>query len=1161
MKLTALFLLCGSLSLSAAVSGQQQITLRKTDATLAQVLRELEKQSGKQFVYFDQDLAIAKRVTIDVRNLGLEQVLATLFKNQPLTYSVYEKNVVIKRAVPQAPPTTETPALPPAVHGRITNEKGEPVAGVSIALKGGKVVGVSNDNGEFTLNNIPDGATLVFSGVNIQTYETKLNGRTELAIAAKAKVVALEDVTIEANTGYQKVKPNEVTGAINVVTNQQINQQAGTNILKRLDGMAPAILFDTKRTTPTKKLGITVRGLSSISGPLDPLIVLDGFIYEGDINNINPNIVDNVTLLKDAAATSIWGARAGNGVIVITTKKGKFNQPLRVNVSSTVIVNSKPDLYYLPQMSSSDYINVEQFLYKNGAYNSQFTATTRPALSPAVEIFRKRSLGQITAADSSSQIDALKSIDIRDQFNRYFYSNPVTQQYTAGLTGGSANNAYSFVAAYDKSLNELSARYQKMNVKIDNQFRLLKNLTVNTSIYYTNSKNESGKPAYGSIVVAGTARPYTQFADDAGNALSVDIALRGLYTDTAGAGKLLNWKYYPLEDYKHNTTTTNLQELFASLALQYRVNDFLSADISYQYQRQQSSVVQWMDDQSFFARDLINRYTNLNQTSALLRNPVAIGGIRKESNRNIRSQTVRGQVNFNKTWGDHNVSAITGAEGREVYSNGDDFTIYGYNTDPFTSANTDFVNSYPLYLGGTAVIPGRANTTSDVFNRFISAYGNAVYTYRKRYNFSLSGRRDGANVFGANTNDRWKPLWSTGLGWRLSEEPFYHLAFLPELRLRATYGFSGNVDLTKTALPIATYSTTANPYTGYRYGNISVLNDPDLRWEKVGTINFGADFGLKRNIVFGSVDWYFKKSTDLFGPALYDYTTFGATQVITKNVASTEGHGLELSLHSNNLTGKISWRTDLYYSHQTNQTTNYYSTATNSDQLFLGAGSAIIPAVGRPLYAIVAYRWGGLDANGNPVGFVNGQRSIDYNAIAGEATTKGVGGNLVYMGSALPTDFGSLNNTISYKSFTLSVLLSYKFGFYFRRTAMSYSGLIAGGAGYSEFQDRWQKPGDELRTNVPSFIYPNPSTLRDDFYTAAEINVLKGDFIRLQNINLSYSIQREQWKHSPFGELRCFVSAANLGILWRANHYGLDPEYPSSIKPTSQLAVGINASF
>lgn len=340
MRLTTILILATCLQASAR-GNAQTVSLNVKDQPLAAVFKEIKKQTGYSFFYKVSLKNKFRNVTVQLKNARLEQALEEVLKNQGLAYEIVSKTVVIKErpSISFQPSSNALPAGPPIdVHGRIVNEKGDPVA-ASIVVKGTGKGTSTNDNGEFELKGVDDNATLVISGVSIESFEVKVNGRSELVMNARMKTTIGENITIEANTGYQRVKPNEVTGSLVVVDNKTLNQQVGSNILNRLDGVAAGVIFPKQNLQNGPNF--MIRGLSTINGPKNPLIVVDNFPYDGDINNINPNDVENITVLKDAAATAIWGAQRGaNGVIVITTKKGRFNQPLKVDFNSNIICRS-----------------------------------------------------------------------------------------------------------------------------------------------------------------------------------------------------------------------------------------------------------------------------------------------------------------------------------------------------------------------------------------------------------------------------------------------------------------------------------------------------------------------------------------------------------------------------------------------------------------------------------------------------------------------------------------------------------------------------------------------------------------------------------------------------------------------------------------------------
>ncbi|RYZ15714.1 MAG: TonB-dependent receptor, partial [Sphingobacteriales bacterium] len=339
----------------------------------------------------------------------------------------------------------------------------------------------------------------------------------------------------------------------------------------------------------------------------------------------------------------------------------------------------------------------------------------------------------------------------------------------------------------------------------------------------------------------------------------------------------------------------------------------------------------------------------------------------RSSDEDVSSATGRVQVNFAKNFGPHSLTAIAGVEARELSTKGLASLLYGYQEDPLTFGNVDYVNAYPNFItGSTSQIPSGSQIT-DLRYRFVSLYANLGYTFVGKYSLSGSVRRDGSSIFGANTNDQWKPLWSAGAGWDIAGENFYNVKWLPSLRLTTTFGYSGNVDLTKTASPIAFYGT--NSLSGLQYARIRSINNPDLKWEQTSQLNVRLDFATRKQRIRGSVAFYVKHGSDLYGLSPYDYTTWGGAQELIRNVADMRGYGVDAELHTNNVVSSgFKWSSDLYYNYNTNKTVKYYTAGITGISGFLGGGSSITPVIGKPLYAVSAYRWGGLDKDGNPLG-------------------------------------------------------------------------------------------------------------------------------------------------------------------------------------------------
>ncbi|MBI2285182.1 MAG: SusC/RagA family TonB-linked outer membrane protein [Bacteroidetes bacterium] len=1036
------------------------------------------------------------------------------------------------------------------ITGRIMDSTRQPLEGAIIEVISTHNKTTTKSDGSFTVKvaNIRD--SIKVSYLNYEGRTVPVDVKAPIIIFLRFSVNQLEEITV--NTGYQKISRERATGSYTLLDNKTLNLQVGTTTLSRLEGLTNGILFDRNSNRPA----ITIRGLSTIYGNQQPLVIVNHFPYEGDLNNINPDDVENISVLKDAAAASIWGTRAGNGVIVITLKKGKRNRSLQVNFNSVLTVADKPDLSYFKPIASSDFIDVEQMLYSKGFYTSQINNISRPALTPVVELLLKKTNGQLSPAEADSRINALRNLDVRNDFSKYLYSNLVNTQYSLSLQGGSPVVTYHVSGAMNRNTNELKATYNRVNLYADNSFKLSDALQLTTSLYYTQSRSGSGRSGYGQGSFNGQQLyPYAQLADAAGNPLALNV-YREPYIDTAGNGKLLDWKYYPLDEYRRAVSSTNTQDILANAGLQYNLGKGLSFSANYQYQRQVRLTETLQDINSFSARDLINRFSQINRSTGVVKYIVPLGGIFNNTKAIMETQNARGQINYQKNWGKHDISLLAGGEIREIISTGNSSRVYGYNDEFATVGAVDLVNTYPTFITGANQAIPSGNAFSGKRNRFTSLLFNGAYTFRSRYMFSASARKDASNLFGVQANEKGVPLWSTGLSWSVSKEPFYSVPWLPMLKLRLTYGSSGNVDNNRSAVTTIGYTPIGAQYTNLPYANVTQFPNPSLRWEKVYLFNAGIDFATKASLFSGSVEFYSKKGVDLFGNAPVDYTTGLGTNYLTENIANMEGHGFDIQLHARPFSGQLKWTPTLVFNFAASKVTRFNQTATQGSA-YLSSGESISPLEGKPVYSILSYQWAGLDpASGDPQGIVNGLVSKNYTALTGPSVLIS---DLVYRGSAVPVYWGNFLNSFVYKNWSVNINMVYKLGYYFRRSSINYSSLFSASSGHSDFAERWQLPGDEARTQVPSLIYPTTSA-RDNFYNSSYVLVEKGDHIRLQFINISYELQ-PKGSRSAFQKLQVYFNANNMGIIWKSNKKAIDPDYTSGLPPSKSYALGIRVNF
>lgn len=1152
MKLTAVILL--SACLAASANGHsQKVTLDLKNAPLEKVFNEIRKQTGYDFVYKTDVLEHATKVTVTVQNASLQQVLDLCFKNQPLTYKIFQSFIAVKS---KDDPTllSEADLLPPPIDviGRVVNEKGEPVAGASVQVKGEKTKGTTtNADGYFTLKGIDENATLIISSVNIEEYSIKVNGKSDLAtLNVKTKITTGEEVKV--NTGYQLFKPNEVTGSVVVITKEQLNQRVATDILSKLDGIVPGLVVNKNPTDGTSK--ITIRGVSTIFGYDNPLIVVDNFPYPYEkVNEINPNDVESITILKDASAASIWGSQAGNGVIVITTKRGRTNQPLKVELSANTTIFKKPDLFYAPNINPSDYIDYEIFLFSKGKYASDLANLNKIAVSPIVEILNSRVLGQISSGDSASRINALRGNDWRNEFSKYLYRDAINQQYQINLSGGGNKAAYYLSAGYDKGLaNTIGVDNNRITFNSRNNFSPTKNLDMQLELNYSeNNINNNGGGVRNMY-------PYMQLMDNNGNQLAIPQH-RSVFEDTISNHGFLNWKYYPLRERELNNNKFKAYSTRIATSLRYLLVKGISVEANYQYYHSLESARNITVKESFTIRHNMNTFAILNNGNYVGSN-YPNGGILAMSANDIVGHNGRGKLNFDLGWKRNRVIGFFGAEFTESRSKSNSSSLLGYDDNTASFVVPNIFTSYPTYPSGSSTLGIGALGLSNVerISRFRSFFGNASYSYKERYSAYLSGRLDQANIFGVNTNDKGTPLWSVGGRWEISKEKFFKVKIISLVALRLSYGYQGNLAPGAVAVTTFAYGNPAQ-YTGLPTASIGNYPNPELRWEKSGQFNFGFDFTTSNNILAGSFDIFKKNGKDLLGDALIDPTT-GISR-LRGNFSSMKSNGVDIQLnyrpirHTNFL-----WSTILNFSYAAEKVTRYDLALSPNEFQKAYLNTNTKPRVGYPIKSVFSFQWGGLDPlTGNPRIILGDTLNQTYSNF----TLDGVKfDDLIYSGRYNPPIAGNILNSFSWKGFNLSFNITYKLGHYFRRSSIGYTAFQTDWTlGHKDYISRWQKPGDERITNVPSLIYP-ANQIRDEFYLNSDVLIEKADHIRLQFINFSYSFYENLLKALKVKELRIYFYANNIGILWRANKSDLDPDYPYlGYPPSKSFSFGLKAGF
>jgi len=1192
MKFTAILLLVACLQVSG--TGHSQITLSEKNVPLQKVFKQIQQQTGYDFLYSVELLQQSGKVSIDVYNVSIEEALKQCLKDKPLAYSIIERTIIIKPKEETPPPVIIEVAPPPIeIKGRIMDESGIPIPGVTIRVKGTGSGTSTNENGEFSLSGVDPNAVLQISGTNIETFEMKVEGRTNLpTIIAKTKVIAGSEIVVSVNTGYQSLSKERSAGSFSKPDIDILQNRSTTmNVLQRLDGLVAGL---TVNNAPgSSQNPFLIRGLSTIGIPdpfnsanstgtnRNPLYVVDGIAID-DVSFLNPQDIDDITVLKDATATSIWGARASNGVIVIVTKKGKFSGKLKVQYDGFVNFQGKPDLNYIQVLNSQQFIQAAKDIF-DPVFNPWNTTSTysnyaSTGVAPHEMILYNQYRGLISPSQANTSLDSLASINNVQQIKDLWYRKSVLTNHTISVSGGSAFHSFYGSLAYTGTHSTRPGDENKLyKVNLRQDFNFNKSIQAYVLTELTNTVT-AAKRAVG---VDNRFYPYQLFKDQGGNNLSMPYM--GYLSDSIRldyqSKSRINLDYNPLDEYEYGYTKSDalLNRIVAGLTA--KLYKGLRFEGVYGYIKGSNKTTSYDDTKSYLVRSELTQFTVAATPAAT---PVYYlptnGGIYEVTNLSQRNWTIRNQLIYDNAWKNnlHQLTLLAGQEAQEQFTNATRTTVRGYNELLQTYGRVDYAT---LATTGVAspVMPnniGRSILGIDGYDalfskgetetRFTSYYANAAYTYKKKYSINASWRIDQSNLFGIDKSAQNRPVWSLGGKWMLSDEKFMkNISWINRFAVRATYGITGNSPVPGTASSFDILTAQSSNFlpggVGLRIANPA---NRKLTWESTKTLNFGFDFTVFKNILSGSLDLYHKKTSNLLGNlAVNSFTGFSA---ITGNFGNMQNKGVELSLNSRNITKKnFAWSTLFTMAYNKNTVTRLNTVA----PITTGAQKvAQRYYTGFPAFTVFAYQYAGLDSLGDPLISLS-DKSVTKRRNAALA------GDIEYMGTYQPVWSGGFTNIIRYKGFGLSINAIYNLGHVMRRDVNLFStGRLTHNSNYlfqgsnlgfssanvhSEFANRWRSPGDERFTLIPSYI-SNTSlsdTRRDvEYYRKGNINVISASYIKLRDITFSYSLSNSFNRRIKTDNITFRVQLSNI-MLWKANRYGIDPEFQEAFSGTRNLKL------
>ncbi|NLU95944.1 SusC/RagA family TonB-linked outer membrane protein [Chitinophaga sp. Ak27] len=1169
-----LAVLCLQVSQAYAQEADAKVTIHSRQVSLKEIFRQMQQQTGMIFGYQARDLEGLPAISMDCNNLPLKEALRRLLDSTTLGFVIRGQNVLIRRKQNDTPVKLEEPsavATQRTISGRVTTADGVGIPAATI-IAGNRNIS-TNDNGEFFLK-LPAGTNLIsFSSVGYEHVNIAVGAQNEYKVVLKERVGNLKQVEV-VSTGYAKLPKERATGSFGVVTAKQLEKIPVPNLIARLEGQVPGVQLNltesdnsfvysnlTGDVQGNGSYSVAIRGTSTLDNNTNkkPLLVIDGFPSEMDMRTINPADVEQVTFLKDAAAASIWGARASAGVIVITTKKGKSGSAPRISFTAGAGFNGKPRLNSLPFMDAAQMIDYEQELVNKRFITdpSSLPASSQRPISEAVDWMFRLKRGEVTQAQEDSAFAVLKGRDSRSQVSKYLLQPASTQHYDLNISGGGDRYTYFVSGAYDKENTSTKLTSgERMTLSVNQEFKVYKNITLSANLRGSWFHYKTGNTGIGVYARSySPLMPYDQIADANGHGVDFSRAYYARRLSSLEAQGYLPWRINYINEMEMNDNTTNESNYAANLGLNVPIYKGLSFSAQYMVERASSKVGVFNSDSSYYTRNLINTATSISNGKLVYGIP--LGAIMNQNEFAKNNYSLRGQLNFDQNFaGKHQVNALAGSEVRQTIDITGINTLYGYNEQNQYSKPVDYVTPY-LSVDGYYSNLSYNNSYSNRRKRYLSYFGNFSYTYNGKYTLSGSARYDDYNNFGLDRKYRAKPFWSAGASWAISKENFLQpVSWLSSLSLRATYGINGNISMS--ALPYDQLSLATDykaPYDPYAY--VFSPANPALRWEQTGIYNLGIDYSLFDYRLNGSIEVYYKKGKDLFATFPID-NTLGFDN-LTRNTATLDGKGIDIAIGGKMIRKKdIEWSANFVFSYNTNKVTDARYNITNYLLQSAGIGG---PLEGYSTDYLMVFRYAGLDKNGSPlIKRGKGDTLNIYQQVRNINDLKNAG-------HVNPPYFGSLSQTLRYKGLSLFVMLTYKLGYVFQRSVPS---NYPGRYGLSNYEmnklidQRWRKPGDEAFTNVPGLSGNSGAGLIR--YVNSDINVLPGDHIRLREVSLTYEVPVTWYQRLPVKNISLTGAARNLALLWTKNGDGIDPDFPPSIAnlrlpPSASYNFSLNIGF
>jgi len=1015
------------------------------------------------------------------------------------------------------------------VTGKVTSaEDGTPVI-VTVSVKGTTTGAYTDVDGKYAIA-VPNGqAVLVFGGIGYQTVEIPVNGRSTIDVQIKADAKNLEEVVL---TAYGPQSKKAFTGTASIVKADEIKNMKVSSVSKALQGLASGVMVVNTNGQPGENATIRIRGIGSLSGSNDPLIVVDGVIYNGNLNSINPNDIESFTVLKDANSTALYGSKAAAGVIVITTKMGRPGKT-KISASASYGISTKAVKDY-------KYLNNQQYLEL--MWERMYKDNVRTGLVDDATA-RLNATNQLTAATVYNPYNVEKPVGTdgkvvsnaillyEENWEKALFQIGKRQEYTIQALGGSDKSRFMISGAYldDEGLVKMS-KFNRYSVrgKIDGGVSDWMKIGLNMGLSYSkqNYPTQGGSSIRNSVLfVRSLASIYPAYERNKDGSMRYNI----------------NGELIP--DYGRNTVWGADRPVFAG---SNPLGTFMFDDLSTNRFASNNSAfaeAKFLKDFTFRSVLGVEYYFILGKQyyNNIIGDGTAYGG-RSQRTRDTHSTiTWTNTLTYDKNIGDHHINVLLGTESYD----------YKYDFLGAEKRGFDFTDQELDY--GANLIQASSNTTASRDFKYIA---RANYDFSNRYHLSGSYTYSGTSRF--NQNSRWGSFYSFGLGWNIANESFMASTanIINTLKLRASYGTTGQQELGYFPY-MATYATGWN-MLGSLGSIVNSLGNDLLTWENQASLDLGIDFGLFSNKLSGSITYYDRKSVDLLMERPLPWS-FGITSY-NDNIGEVRNNGLEIEMKGIILQNKdLAWDLGFNFTYQKNRITSLPEEQKNG----FNASNYKRIQVGQSIYAWYLWDYAGVDpTDGKPMWY---QDVTDAQGVTTRQTTKTYSNGTRYLvGDALPKFMGGLSTNLNYKGISLNIITSFALGHKILDTDKSglmslFSSDRGGYQASADALNRWQKPGDI--TDVPyltgnSLNFSSPSTKW----------LVNGDYLRVRSIALSYDLVNfKAIKNLGLGSCKVSLNADNPFTIF--GHEGLDPEQglggitSNTSSAMKVLTLGLNIEF